>query len=178
MKLIVLHGPPGVGKLSVGRELAALTGYGLFHNHLTIDLVHSVFEFATPAFCDLREGIWLDVLGRAADEDVPGVIFTLVFEPTLLPGFYDRLRERIENAGGTLHPFELRCSVKENERRIVQPNRRAFLKSDNPVFLRNALLRGDHDSPPDMPDNVSIDTTMLTASETAGRIYEALTAGG
>jgi shikimate kinase len=31
MKLIVLHGPPGVGKLTVGRELAGLTGYALFH---------------------------------------------------------------------------------------------------------------------------------------------------
>jgi hypothetical protein len=61
--------------------------------------VNSIFDFATPPFRDLRESIWLDVLGRAAEESVPGVIFTLVFEPTLLPGFFDRLRERVEKAG-------------------------------------------------------------------------------
>ncbi len=110
MRLVVLHGPPGVGKLTVGRELAALTGYALFHNHLAVDLVHALFEFGTTPFRELREHIWLDVLGRAAEEDVPGVIFTLVFEPSLLPGFFDRLRERVESVGGSLHPFELRCS--------------------------------------------------------------------
>ena len=61
----------------------------------------------TTPFRELREHIWLDVLGRAAEEDVPGVIFTLVFEPSLLPGFFDRLRERVESVGGSLHPFEL-----------------------------------------------------------------------
>jgi hypothetical protein len=136
--------------------------------------VHSIFEFATPAFCELREQIWLDMLVRAAEEDVPGVIFTLVFEPTLLPGFYDRLEQRIEAADGTLHPFELRCSLDENQRRIVQPERRAFLKGDDPLFLRDSLLRGDYDPPRDLPGNVVIDTTKLTAAETARQIYEHL----
>ena len=39
MELIVLHGPPAVGKLTVGREASALTGFPLFHNHLVVDTV-------------------------------------------------------------------------------------------------------------------------------------------
>jgi hypothetical protein len=74
MKLIVLHGPPGVGKLAVGQELQKLTGYRLFHNHLTVDMVASVFDFHSHAFRELRERFWLDVLGRAAEEGLPGVI--------------------------------------------------------------------------------------------------------
>ncbi len=35
MQLVFLYGPPGVGKLTVGNALSALTGYKLFHNHLT-----------------------------------------------------------------------------------------------------------------------------------------------
>ncbi|HEX5370168.1 MAG TPA: AAA family ATPase [Dehalococcoidia bacterium] len=177
MKLIVLHGPPGVGKLTVGRELATLTGYGLFHNHLTIDLVHTLFEFGTAPFQELRERIWLDVLGRAADEGVSGVIFTLVFEPTLLPGFYDRLRERIETAGGSLRPFELRCSIEENQRRIVQADRAAFLKSTDAGSLGGALRQHRYDAPAGMPDNVVIDTTALSAIETALLVQEIHEAG-
>jgi predicted kinase len=44
-KLLLLYGRPAVGKLTVAREVAALTGGRLFHNHLTVNLALSVFEF-------------------------------------------------------------------------------------------------------------------------------------
>jgi hypothetical protein len=43
MRLVVLYGPPGVGKLTVGTALSELTGFKLFLNHLTVNLVTSVF---------------------------------------------------------------------------------------------------------------------------------------
>jgi hypothetical protein len=50
MNLIFLHGPAAVGKLTVARELAHLTGFGLFHNHLTVDALTAVFDFGTEPF--------------------------------------------------------------------------------------------------------------------------------
>jgi tRNA uridine 5-carbamoylmethylation protein Kti12 len=47
MKLVFLHGAPAVGKLTVARELSALTGFRLFHNHLTVDLATSLFTFGS-----------------------------------------------------------------------------------------------------------------------------------
>jgi hypothetical protein len=35
VKFVVIFGPPAAGKMTVGRELAALTGWRLFHNHRT-----------------------------------------------------------------------------------------------------------------------------------------------
>jgi hypothetical protein len=67
LRLIFLHGLPGVGKLTVARELARLTGYKLFHNHLAVDLVESVFEFGSWPFVELREMIWLALFSRAAE---------------------------------------------------------------------------------------------------------------
>jgi adenylate kinase family enzyme len=32
MHLVVIFGPPAVGKMTVGHELTKLTGYKLFHN--------------------------------------------------------------------------------------------------------------------------------------------------
>jgi shikimate kinase len=55
MKLVFLHGPAASGKLTIGRELAALTGLPLFHNHLVVDAVASVFPFGSQRFVKLRE---------------------------------------------------------------------------------------------------------------------------
>jgi shikimate kinase len=45
--LVFIVGPPAVGKMTVGYELAAQTGLKLFHNHQTIELV---LELTKPTF--------------------------------------------------------------------------------------------------------------------------------
>ena len=65
MRLVFLHGAPAVGKLTVARELAALTGFRLFHNHLTVDLASSLFSFGSEPFILLREKIWLAAFAEA-----------------------------------------------------------------------------------------------------------------
>lgn len=47
MRLVLIYGPPAAGKLTVAKGLAHLTGYKFFHNHLTVDVVLSVFERAS-----------------------------------------------------------------------------------------------------------------------------------
>lgn len=58
MQLIFLYGPMAAGKLTVARELAARTGFALFHNHLLVDAVAAVFPFGSPSFVRLREQFW------------------------------------------------------------------------------------------------------------------------
>jgi shikimate kinase len=72
LRLIFLHGLPGVGKLTVARELAQLTDYKLFHNHLAVDLVESVFEFGDRPFVELREMIWLTMFSARPKSISPG----------------------------------------------------------------------------------------------------------
>ena len=50
MKLIFIFGMPASGKLTVAKELSRLTGYKVFHNHLAVDLLLSVFEFDSRPF--------------------------------------------------------------------------------------------------------------------------------
>ncbi len=70
MNLIFIHGSPAVGKLTVARELAKLTGFRLFHNHLTVDLVSSIFDFGSEPFVLLREQIWLAAFAEAARNEL------------------------------------------------------------------------------------------------------------
>lgn len=176
MRLVLLHGRPGVGKLTVGRELQNLTGFRLFHNHLTVDLVLSLFPFGSAPFAELRERIWLDSLKTAADAGVDGVIFTLVFEPTVPASFFDRLVSTVEERDGSVHPFELLCDIEENARRVTQPDRQRYLKASSAEFLMGGIEAHTFDPPPDIQGNIRIDTTHLSAQETAQRIFNALPA--
>src|SRR5262245_57197679 len=97
MDLVFLHGPPAVGKLTVARELARLTGFRLFHNHLTVDAVTAVFDFGTEPFITLREHIWLTVFAEAARHDV-SLVFTFTPERTVRPSFVSATLESIGSA--------------------------------------------------------------------------------
>lgn len=79
MKLIVLFGPPAVGKMTVGYELEKITGLRLFHNHMTIDLVLRFFDFGTPQFGRLVNGFRRRIFEEVAASDLPGLIFTYVW---------------------------------------------------------------------------------------------------
>jgi hypothetical protein len=45
--VVFLYGA-AAGKLTVANEIARLTGFKVFHNHLSMDAVLPVFEFASP----------------------------------------------------------------------------------------------------------------------------------
>src|SRR5271155_5032148 len=100
MKLIFIYGLPDSGKLTVGMELAAMTGFRLFHNHLVVDLLLSVFDFGSPAFVELREDIWLSVFDQAYRSQLPGLIFTFAPEGTVRPGFIGEVKSRVGRGGG------------------------------------------------------------------------------
>src|ERR671916_1288432 len=79
MKLVIIFGPPAVGKMTVGRELARLTGLKLFHNHMTIELALNFFDFGQPAFHRLVSDFRRRVFEEVAASDLPGLIFTYVW---------------------------------------------------------------------------------------------------
>ena len=170
VKLIFLHGLPGVGKLTVARELAKLTGFGVFHNHLTVDLVGAVFEFGSRPFVELREKIWLEVFSQAAAANLSGLIFTFALDRSVGGGFIEKTREVIESAGGEVLFVELRCSKEELERRIEDASRRKFGKLSSAAWFRELEEKGAFAEPGMPAGRLVLDTTKLAASDAAGRI--------
>jgi hypothetical protein len=79
MRLVILFGPPAVGKMTVGYALERLTGLRLFHNHMTVDLALRFFEFGQPPFLRLVSGLRTLVFEEVAASDLPGLIFTYVW---------------------------------------------------------------------------------------------------
>jgi hypothetical protein len=123
MRLIFIYGLPATGKLTVAVELAAITGYKLFHNHLVVDLALSVFEFGSPPFVELREDIWLSVFEQACRSQLPGLIFSFAPEATVRPSFIGEVLTTVARGGGDVEFVELVCPLAELKRRIGSPSR-------------------------------------------------------
>ena len=48
--LVLIIGPQAVGKMTVGQELEKITGYKLFYNHMTIELLTKIFDYDQKIF--------------------------------------------------------------------------------------------------------------------------------
>jgi hypothetical protein len=174
MQLIFLHGAPGVGKLTVARELARLTGFKLFHNHLTVDLVGAVFPFGTEPFVLLREEIWLATFRQAARNDT-SLIFTFAPEGTVRPQFIQDVIDVIESAGGEVVFVELTCEESELERRIEAPSRKEFDKLQSIEQYRELKRSGAFDFPR-IVSGLSLETTATEPKLIARAIADYLSA--
>lgn len=172
MKLVFLYGLPATGKLTVARELAALTGYPLFHNHLAVDLLLSVFEFGSPAFVELREQIWLSVFEHASNQD--GLIFTFAPEATVRPEFIQRAQTAVTRAGGEVLFVELICPVAELKQRLATPSRSQHGKLTSVELFDQLTAQGSFDSPRMPLPRLTIDTSLCSPHEAAQRIAQTL----
>jgi hypothetical protein len=170
MKLVFIHGAPAVGKLTVARELAGLTGFCLFHNHLTVDLIGSVFPFGSEPFVRLREQVWLAVFREAATNN-KSLIFTFNPESTVRARFIEDTIEVVESAGGQVCFVELNCSHDELEHRLENPSRKEFGKLSSIEQYRSLKAAGAFRFPK-LPEGLTLDTTNDSPADTAGLIVE------
>jgi hypothetical protein len=174
MKLIFIYGLPAVGKLTVARELATGTGFKLFHNHLVVDLLLSVFNFGAPEFVELREKIWHSVLAQWARSGTPGLIFTFTPEATVRPSFVPELLEMLAREEAEVDLVELTCPLEELRRRLDSPSRHQHQKLTS-VALFEQLQAGGTFEPFPMPKpKLSLDTGRQSPAGTARQIAGAL----
>lgn len=170
MQLVFLHGPAASGKLTTARALERITGYPVFHNHLVVDALTTVFPFGTGPFVRLREEWWLDVFGEAAAAG-RSIIFTFAPESTVMPGFAGRVHRTIEGAGGRTRFVRLTVSEAEQEARVASEDRAAFHKLTDPATLRE--LRAARAPVEEPPVDLEIDTDRSAPHESAERIAAA-----
>lgn len=166
MNLVFIYGPPGVGKLSVAREVARATGYRLFDNHVSIACAESVFDFGTKPFGKVVDTIRTTVFEEAARADI-SLVFTFVYANPEDTPFVERVFELVESHGGRVLLARLFCERAELERRLPHPERARAGKLASLDTLREVTSRYDIFSP--VPERVSleIENTDLAPDEVA-----------
>jgi hypothetical protein len=189
MDLLVIFGPSAVGKMTVGREVARLTGYKLFHNHMTVEPVLELFEFGSPPFERLVSEFRTRVIEEAAESDLPGLVFTFVWgldhpgDKKLVDGYVDI----VESRGGTVSYVELYAPQEERIARNATPDRLDLKRSKRDVEASNGWLRDaderwllntssddELEALVDGRPHVRVDNTVLPPEDAAARIVAAL----
>ena len=166
MHLIFIHGPLAVGKLTIARELELITGFRLFHNHLTIDLVSVLFDFGSESFIELRESIWLNTFAEAAKSGT-SLIFTFQPESTVSSSFPEEVVRVINHHGGHVFFVELECPEEEIEIRVEADSRSEFGKLRSLPDYRHLRESNVFDYPCMPTPNIIIDTSLMQPKEAA-----------
>ena len=65
-ELLLIIGPPAVGKMTVGRAVCAQSDFRLFHNHHTIEPLLEIFGHGTPPFEVLKAEFRRRIIEEAA----------------------------------------------------------------------------------------------------------------
>ena len=190
MHFVMLFGPPAVGKMTVGRELSRLTGYRLLHNHMTVEPVLGIFAFGSPPFGRLVNEFRRRIIEEAVQEDLPGLVFTLVWglelaEDAALVSSYVDL---VEGAGGRVSFVELyadldeRLSRNRTEFRLAEKRSKRDLEFShgNVLDLEDAYVMNTRTAPtlaePVIAghDYLRIDNTDVSAADVAAQVVTAL----
>ena len=168
MKLIFIYGPPAVGKLTVAKELARLTGYKLFHNHLLTDIVSKFFKIGSKPFLDLLYKIRLNVLEAAAKNKFKGHIATTLYAPSANSNkFIKNTIKKIKLYGGKIYFVRLYCSRRELFKRVRKHDRKQFGKINESKELTKVLKKWALFEKIPFVKSFSIDNTNVSAKEVA-----------
>jgi len=170
MKLIIIHGPPAVGKLTVAQELSKITGYKIFHNHLINDLVESVFEYGSAPYRKLVSNFWIAMLSTAAMSNIHGIIITYCYAKKSDDAFIRKIVKAVEKNNGTVRSVLLICDPDTLSRRVMEDSRKAYGKLKDPEKLKKVLSDYELFSPIPSIAGIKIDNTKLSAKKTAKEI--------
>ena len=145
----------------MGRRLAEVSGLPLFHNHLAIDAVTSVFRFGSDPFTAVLHRFRLDVFETAASAG-RSLIFT---NNSVWSGpngrrrfldFADEADRRVRVAGGLTLFVRLAAPITALEGRLRNDDRRALGKLTDVRLLHE--LVDDYDLSPLHVTDVQFDT--------------------
>lgn len=185
MKFILICGGAATGKMTIGQSLAKKTGFKLFYNHMSLELVNAFFDFGTPNFRNLDKLIRFGIFKEIANSDIDGLIFTMVwaFNDKRDEEYVDEIIQFFEKRNPQVCIVELKTDLEERLRRNKTENRLKHKPSKrNVAFSEKMLLHHNKELrlnsfEGEFPDKniFKIDNTNLSPDEVADKIIKEFT---
>ncbi|MCW5953464.1 MAG: AAA family ATPase [Propionibacteriaceae bacterium] len=184
-ELLLITGPPAVGKMTVGRAICERSAFKLVHNHLTIEPLLEVFEYGSPPFNVLNEEFRQRLIEESATAGVR-LVFTFVWGVDL-PSDAEAVRGYMRpylDAGLPVSFVELDADLPTRlgrnsgaDRILAKPSKRDLAWSDDNVRSLERFRMVTDPAQPSAADQVignhphlRLNTSSLSAAETAERI--------
>lgn len=171
MKLILLFGPPAVGKLTVAKELVSLTGFTLFHNHVILNAVSDIFGYDSEARRKLEKEFRKRILEEAIGLKMNLIMTGVIVHENI--SFYKNVIQMVESSGGEILAVKLTAPKEIILERVPGESR----KQMNKIATEDAW----HDFINTYPgafdtlipnEHITIDTSGLSAKEVAEKIVK------
>ncbi|MCC7368160.1 MAG: AAA family ATPase [Chloroflexi bacterium] len=172
MRVVYVYGPPGVGKLTVARELVAQTGFRLLHNHLTVNLVSTLFPHGTADFTRLVRQFRLTMMEEAVRANVDLVVTNVNTGSAAQHAFIQSLTDVVA-AGGCMTVFvQLTCRRDVWLTRIASESRLSESKPTDPAVILRLFENKDPFARLPFEPLLTLDTTNLSPADAAAQIAE------
>jgi hypothetical protein len=173
-KLLILFGPPAVGKTAVGKILESKSDFKLFHNHMVMDGIMQLFGVGTPSEDKLSRIVRENIIKEAAESGI-NLIFTYVWNFGKDKGktnieFYKNI---YESMGGQVifvelvAPLEIRAQRAGNKDRNIE---KKHAPGPQRVISLDETLNFISPEPFFFPNYTKIDTKNKTPEEVAKEI--------
>lgn len=176
--LVLLNGTPGVGKLTVGRELASQLGARLLDVHTVYNLSLALTEHKSDDFFRTIRSVWSladDLIAKLPPEQPVVCTEALAAGSAWADETWARY-ERLAEVRGPLRVVHLRCDLEENMRRIASAGRDAKRKPRDPDYARSWHERDRPLMGHEAEHLLVLDTTDLESAYAAQQIVEWLEA--
>jgi len=143
MKLVIIFGPHAVGKMTVGQELAKLTPLKLFHNHMTIDIVHDLF-FNMPEEKNRLVTLFRDEIFKAfSKSNEYGMIFTFMWalDSKTDWDYIDNLEKLFRSEGAEVYfveleaDYDIRIDRNKTENRLLNKPTKRDIEFSEKLFI-------------------------------------------
>ena len=190
-ELLLVIGPPAVGKMSVGRAICERSDFRLFHNHMSIEPLLGVFDHGTPEFERLNTEIRRRVIAEAAAVGTR-LVFSFVWGVDLDSdaAYVTELVAPYATSGRRVAVVELSADLETRlvrnvgaDRLAAKPSKRDLEWSE--TNLRELELSHRMNTDPDRPSpadaviagwpHLHLDTSTLGVDETAEHVLAWLT---
>ncbi|EJU13872.1 hypothetical protein LH128_06492 [Sphingomonas sp. LH128] len=171
--IVHLNGWPGVGKLTIGRELATRLNARLIDNHLLHDVALACTHFSDPDRWPLyevvRHAAYAALLKRPTSEIfVMTNAFCVASERELIG--WQHVVDLAVARNCSLIPVVLTAETEENVRRLESVSRSNRKLKDSDTF--RSFIAADVIQRPDVPELIELDVTNMSAENAAGALRE------
>ncbi len=139
MKLLFIIGAQAVGKMTVGQALERITPMKLFHNHMTIEPVISLFGQYNGAVTERLRTVIFEEFARS---DNYGLMFTYVWAFSAQPDwdYAEKVSKLFRDAGAEVDYVELIASRETRLARNRTENRLKEKPSKRNIALSEQLI--------------------------------------